>query len=84
MSLEYDKLFLNSDREHILTSNLQIIKNNKLRKIISKGPKYREPEKLTLARPGMLLKKVLKLLSKHFQMLSAYLQSCLIIGNFHS
>ena len=33
---------MNNDRKHILTGNLQIIKNNKLRKLFSKGPKYRE------------------------------------------
>ena len=33
---QYDK-FLNNDRKHILTGNLQIIKNNKLRKLFSKG-----------------------------------------------
>ena len=38
--------FLNSEREHILTGNLQIVKNNKLRKLISKGPKYREPAEI--------------------------------------
>ena len=43
---QYDNKFLNNDRKHILTGNLQIIKNNKLRKIFSKGPKYREPAKI--------------------------------------
>ena len=43
---QYDKKFLNNDRNHILTGNLQIIKNNKLRKLFSKGPKYREPAKI--------------------------------------
>lgn len=38
--------FLDSDRNHILTGNLQIVKNNKLRKLLSKGPKYREPTEL--------------------------------------
>ena len=37
---------MNNDRKHILTGNLQIIKNNKLRKLFSKGPKYREPAKI--------------------------------------
>ena len=29
-----------------MTGNLQIIKNNKLRKLFTKGPKYREPQKI--------------------------------------
>ena len=31
---------------HVITGNLAIIKNNKLRKIFTKGPKYREPRKI--------------------------------------
>ena len=41
---KYPSEFVNDDRGHILTGNLQIIKNNKLRELISKGPKYREPK----------------------------------------
>ena len=33
----------NPARQHVLTGNLKIVKNNKLRKLLSKGPKYREP-----------------------------------------
>ena len=43
---QYDDKFLNKDRNHILTGNLQIVKNNKLRKLFSKGPKFREPAKI--------------------------------------
>ena len=43
---QYDNKFLNNDRKHILTGNLQIIKNNKIRKLFSKGPKYREQAKI--------------------------------------
>ena len=31
---------------HVVTGNLNIIKNNKLRKLLSKGPNYREPKTL--------------------------------------
>ena len=43
---QYDNKFLNNDRKHILTGNLQIIKNNKIQKLFSKGPKYCEPAKI--------------------------------------
>ena len=42
----YSDDFINQDRKHILTGNLQIIKCNKLRKLLSKGPKYREPTEI--------------------------------------
>ena len=32
---------------HIISGDLRIIQNNKLRKLISKGPKYREPEPIS-------------------------------------
>ena len=38
----YSRKFINEDRGHVLTGNLQIIQNNKLRKIFTKGPKFRE------------------------------------------
>ena len=38
--------FLNNERGHVLTGSLKIIQNNKLRKLFSKGPKYREPEQI--------------------------------------
>ena len=42
----YGHTFLNNERGHILTGNLKIIKNNKLRKLFSKGPKFREPQEI--------------------------------------
>ena len=42
----YSDDFINQDRKHILTGNLRIIKCNKLRKLLSKGPKYREPTEI--------------------------------------
>ena len=40
---KYDTMFVDKNCKHVLTGNLNIIKNNKLRKLLSKGPKYREP-----------------------------------------
>ena len=37
----YSDKFMDKNRGHVLTGNLQIVQNNKLRKIISKGPKFR-------------------------------------------
>ena len=42
----YPSEFVDANRGHILTGNLQIIKNNKLRKLFCKGPKFREPCKI--------------------------------------
>ena len=42
----YSDDFIDPNRGHVLTGNLQIINNNKLRKLISKGPKFREPCKI--------------------------------------
>ena len=36
--------FCNDHHGHILTSDLRIIQNSRLRKLISKGPNYREPQ----------------------------------------
>ena len=36
--------FRNYHHSHILTRDLRIIQNDKFRKIISKGPNYREPK----------------------------------------
>ena len=40
---KYSVDFVNPERQHVFTGNLKIVKNNKLRKLLSKGPKYREP-----------------------------------------
>ena len=39
----YSEEFMDKNRGHVL-SNLKIIQNNKLQKIFSKEPKFREPE----------------------------------------
>ena len=36
--------FINKDHGHIITGDLRLIENQSLRKIISKGPNYREPK----------------------------------------
>ena len=41
-----DSNFKHKDLGHILTGDLSIVENNSLRKILSKGPKYREPKKI--------------------------------------
>ena len=38
--------FINSHHKHILTGDLRIVKNNKLRKLFMKGPNFREPKPL--------------------------------------
>ena len=38
--------FLDKDHDHILTSNLQIVGNNELWKMLSKCPKFRYPKLL--------------------------------------
>ena len=61
---EYNTQFLNNERGHVLTGSLKIIKNNKLRKLFSKGPKYREPEQIDWVVLGKLLKQEMKILLK--------------------
>ena len=39
-----DSTFCDPNHGHIITGNLQIIGNSKLRKLMSKGPNYREPK----------------------------------------
>ena len=43
---EFDSAFVNSDFGHIVTGDLNIVENGKLRNILSKGPKYREPAEI--------------------------------------
>ena len=41
--------FSNSDHNHIITGNLDIVPNVRLRNLIAKGPKFREPEQFSYA-----------------------------------
>ena len=36
-------IFTDSHHKHIITGDLRLVTNNKLRKLLVKGPKYREP-----------------------------------------
>ena len=45
--------FVDKDHGHILTGDLRIVKNNKLRKLIIKGPKYRENKGISLNKSKM-------------------------------
>ena len=42
----HDSPFVDSDHGHIMTGDLRIIENQHLRKLISKGPNYREPRSI--------------------------------------
>ena len=41
-----DSPFVDSDHGHIITGDLRLIENNHLRKLLSKGPNYREPKRI--------------------------------------
>ena len=45
-----DSSYKHKDLGHILTGDLSIVENNSLRKILSKGPKYREPKPLNFGK----------------------------------
>ena len=53
---EYNIYFVDPNAKHVLTGDLNIIKNNKLRKLLSKGPKYREPVKIDWMEARFLLR----------------------------
>ena len=41
--------FTDPNHGHIVTGDICIVQNNKLRKLLSKGPKYREPVSINLS-----------------------------------
>ena len=43
---KYDKKFTDKDYGHIITGNLNIIKDIKLKNLLAKGPNYREPKQI--------------------------------------
>ena len=43
---KYDNSFINNHYGHIITGNLNIVNNERLRQLKSKGPKYREPKRI--------------------------------------
>ena len=48
--------FCNPDHQHIITGDLRIIENNKLRKLLTKGPNYREPRSLNFGKAEVNIK----------------------------
>ena len=58
-------MFIDSNAKHVLTGNLNIIKNNKLRKLLSKGPKYREPAKIDWKLAMMVIEEALDSFIEH-------------------
>ena len=46
---EFDNKYIDNHHKHILTGDLSIITNDKLSKLILKGPKYREPTKINFS-----------------------------------
>ena len=47
--------YVNDDHGHIVTGDLRIIKNGKLRKLFIKGPKYREPSMIDFSKARQCL-----------------------------
>ena len=41
---KYDNSFINNHCGHIITGNQNVVNNERLRQLISKGPKYQEPK----------------------------------------
>ena len=62
---KYDPMFVDTNAKHVLTGNLNIIKNNKLRKLLSKGPKYREPAKIDWGLAKMVIEEALDSFIEH-------------------
>ena len=49
--------FINHDHNHIITGNLDIINDSKLRNLVTKGPKYREPSQFSCERAKLEIMK---------------------------
>ena len=43
---KYDNSFINNNCGHVITGNLNIVNKERLRQLIAKGPKYREPKQI--------------------------------------
>ena len=52
--------FCDDTHKHIVTGDLRVIENVKLRKLLSKGPNYREPRTLDLKRSALSIKNSLE------------------------
>ena len=55
-----NSLYKDQHHGHIVTGDLRIVENNKLRKILTYGPKYREPTKIDWAKCMSCIKSALK------------------------
>ena len=44
---KYDNSFIHNHYSHIITWNLNIVNNERLRQLIAKGPKYQEPKQIS-------------------------------------
>ena len=56
---EFERKYINDHHKHVLTGDLSIIKNNDLRKLFNKGPKYREPKEIKFETAKELIKSTL-------------------------
>ena len=43
---KYDNFFINNHYGHIITGNLNIVNNERIRRLISKSPMYQEPKQI--------------------------------------
>ena len=43
---KYDNSFINNHYGHIIMGNLNIVNDERLRQLVSKGPKYQEPKQI--------------------------------------
>ena len=51
-----DSPYKDSEHGHIVTGDLRIVRNNKRRKLITKGPKYREPSSISWNKAKLSIK----------------------------
>ena len=65
---EYDVSFVDHTYKHVLTGDLSLVKNNKLKKLLSKGPKYREPVEIDWMEARNVIEDSLRCLLKIFLM----------------
>ena len=65
---KYYNSFINNHYGHILTGNPNIVNNERLRQLISDGPKYREPKKICFEEARKEIKLVLINSLRKYQM----------------
>ena len=74
-SSKYDNSFINNQYGHIMTGNLDIVNNERLCQLISKGPKYREPKQICLRKLVKKYKLVLINSLSEYQMIKASIRT---------